>query len=89
VFKFSLQILSEIFIILRRIYTDIVPTLHESSCIVSLPYNRYEGPKAEQSYSCTLSLTSALDGVGGQRHAPAALPLGKIWYPLCRRLGGP
>jgi len=24
-------------------------------------------------YSCTLSLTSALDGVGGQRHAPAAL----------------
>ena len=25
-------------------------------------------------YSSTLSLTSALDGVGGQRHAPAALP---------------
>jgi hypothetical protein len=25
-------------------------------------------------YSCTLHLTSALDGVGGQRHAPAALP---------------
>jgi hypothetical protein len=24
-------------------------------------------------YSCTLSLTSALDGVGGQRPAPAAL----------------
>jgi hypothetical protein len=24
----------------------------------------------------TLSLTSVLDGVGGQRHAPAALPLG-------------
>jgi hypothetical protein len=28
-------------------------------------------------------------GVGGQRHAPAALPLGKTRYPLCRRLGGP
>ena len=28
-------------------------------------------------YSSTLSLTSALDGVGGQRHAPAALPPGK------------
>ena len=28
-------------------------------------------------YSCTLSLTSALDGVGGQGHAPAALPPGK------------
>jgi hypothetical protein len=25
-------------------------------------------------YSCTLSLTSVLDGVSGQRHAPAALP---------------
>ena len=28
-------------------------------------------------YSCTLSLTSVLDGVGDQRHAPAALPPGK------------
>jgi len=25
-------------------------------------------------YSSTLSLTSAVDGVGGQRHAPVALP---------------
>jgi len=40
-------------------------------------------------YSFTLSLTSALDGVGGQRHAPAALPPGKTQYPLYRRLGGP
>ena len=28
-------------------------------------------------------------GVGGERHAPAALHLGKIRYPLYRRLGGP
>ena len=28
-------------------------------------------------------------GVGGQRHTPAALPPGKIRYPLYRRLGGP
>jgi hypothetical protein len=28
-------------------------------------------------------------GVGGQRHAPADLPQGKILYPLYRRLGGP
>ena len=28
-------------------------------------------------------------GVGGQPHAPAALPPGKTRYPLCRRLGGP
>jgi hypothetical protein len=33
------------------------------------------------------SSTSALDGVGGQRHVPAVLPLGKTRYPLYRRLG--
>ena len=27
-------------------------------------------------------------GVGGQRHAPAALPQGKTRYPLYRRLDG-
>jgi hypothetical protein len=32
-------------------------------------------------------LTSALGGLGGQRHAPAALPPGKTRYH--RRLGGP
>jgi hypothetical protein len=37
----------------------------------------HEGPQGEQRYSSTLSLTSALDGVGGQRHAPAALTQGK------------
>jgi hypothetical protein len=40
-------------------------------------------------YSSTLFLTSALDGVGGQRHAPAVLPPGQTRYPLYRRLGGP
>ena len=40
-------------------------------------------------YRSTLSLTSALDGVSGQRQAPAALPLGKTRYTLYRRLGGP
>jgi hypothetical protein len=35
-------------------------------------------------------LTMALDGVSGQRHAPAALPPGKeTRYQLYRRLGGP
>jgi hypothetical protein len=48
----------------------------------------YEGPKGEQRYSPTLSLTSALD-VGGQRHAPANLPPRKNRYPLCRSLSGP
>jgi hypothetical protein len=40
-------------------------------------------------YSSTLPSTSALDGVGGQCHTPAALPLVKIRYPLYRRMGGP
>ena len=35
--------------------------------------------------SSTLSLASALDGVGGQHQAPAGLPLGKTRY----QFGGP
>ena len=34
-----------------------------------------------QRYNSTLSLTSALDGVGGQRHAPAALLPKETRYP--------
>jgi len=48
----------------------------------------HEGPKREYRYSSPLSLTSVLDCVGGQHHAPAALPLGQIRYPMYRRLGG-
>jgi len=40
-------------------------------------------------YISTLSLTSALDGVVGQRHAPSAFPPGNTRYPLYRKLGGP
>ena len=53
------------------------------------PITGHEGPELEKRYRSTLSLTSALDGVGGQRHASAALPPGKNPYPLYRRLGGP
>jgi len=53
------------------------------------PTTGHEDPEAEYRYSSTLSLTSALDGVGGQRYAPAALPPGQTRYPLYRRLGGP
>jgi len=38
-----------------------------------LPNTDHEGPE-EYRYSSTLSLNSALDGVGGQRHDPAVLP---------------
>jgi hypothetical protein len=37
-----------------------------------LPRTGREDPEGEKRYTATLSLTSALDGVGGQRHAPAA-----------------
>jgi hypothetical protein len=50
--------------------------------MVKVPRNRPEGPEL---YSF---LTSALEGMGGQHHAPAALPPGKTRYPLYRRLGG-
>ena len=53
------------------------------------PRSVHEVPEGEKSCSSTLSLTSALDGVGGQGQAPAALPSGKTRYPLYRRLGGP
>jgi hypothetical protein len=52
------------------------------------PRTGHEGPEGEQIHSSTLPSTSALDGVGGQRHAPAALPPGKTRYPLYRRLDG-
>jgi len=44
-----------------------------------------EGPEVDS----TLSITSALNRVGGQRHAPAALPPGKTRYALYWRVGGP
>jgi len=48
------------------------------------PRTGHEGPEGEQRYSSTLSLTSGLDGVGGQRRAPAASPQRKTRYPLYR-----
>jgi hypothetical protein len=38
------------------------------------PITDHEGPVVEYRYSSTVSLISALDGVGGQRHAPVSLP---------------
>ena len=56
---------------------------------VKHPGRGHEGPERGWRYSSTLSLTSALDGVGGQRHAPAALPPANTRYPLYSRLDGP
>jgi hypothetical protein len=52
------------------------------------PRTSHKGPEGEQMYSYTLSLTSALDQVGGQRHAPAALTPGKTRYSLHSSPGG-
>ena len=53
------------------------------------PITGHEGPEGEWRYSPTFSLTSALDGVDGQRDDPAALPPGKTRYPLNKRLDRP
>jgi hypothetical protein len=48
----------------------------------------HESPVVKR-YGYTLSLTSALDGVGGQRHVSATLTPGNTRYPLSRRWVGP
>jgi hypothetical protein len=45
------------------------------------PRTGYEGPEGEQMHSCTLPSTSALDAVGGQRHAPGRFTTGKDPVP--------
>jgi len=46
--------------------------------------------KTQRGSTCiTLSFISALDGVGGQRHAPAASPPGTTRFPFYRRVGRP
>jgi len=47
-----------------------------------------QATKVERGSSYTLSSTSALDGMGCQRHAPTALPLWKTRCPLNMRLCG-
>ena len=72
----SLTMLYEKFLILRRIEQDMIINIRKGKG-KGHPITGHEGPEREQRYSSTLSLTSALDGVGGQRHAPAALSPGE------------
>ena len=46
------------------------------------PRTGYGGPFGEHSYGSTLPLTSALDGMGGQHHGPAALTPRKEKVPI-------
>jgi hypothetical protein len=50
-----------------------------------IPITCHEDPEGKWMYSSTLSLTSALDVMGGHCHAPAVVVL----FPQYRRLGGP
>ena len=60
--------------------------LYETWCLSKVhPYTGHAGPDGERRYSSTRSLISVQDGVGGQSHAPAALPPGKTRYPEYRR----
>ena len=69
--------------------TSVASKVSKDKVKVKFTLNRPRNIRGEYSYSCTLSLTSALERVGGQRHASAHLPPGKTCYPLYRRLGGP
>ena len=56
------------------------------------PRAGYEGSEGEKIYNSTLPSTSALDGVGDQRHATprhGRFTPGKDPVPIYRRLGGP
>jgi hypothetical protein len=46
----------------------------------------HEGPEGDYQYNFTLSLTPALDGVGGKRHTRPLYPWER--QPVPRRLGG-
>jgi len=46
------------------------------------PKTGHGSPDGEYRHSSTLSLTSALDGEGGQRHVPAAFPQERDPVPI-------
>jgi hypothetical protein len=78
--------------VVRRIsrLIKVVPTWKkfEKRCFkVKVNFTREQATKAQRG-NRSLAITLALDGVGGQRHARAALLLAMNRYPLYRRLGG-
>ena len=83
----SLQLLCETFLFLRSTERARI-NVHRQKVKLTLE-------QATKAQVCGVdvqlySLTSALKGVGSQRHAPAALtPPGKTKYPLYTRLGEP
>jgi hypothetical protein len=67
------------------VYTAVIWFCNGKGKVLSI--TGHEGPEGEYRYSSTLSLTSALDGgLGGQLHAPTALPPAKT--PSTHCIGG-
>ena len=75
----------------KKIYLDYI--INEKMCIllVLIAYVCISKCTVRKTVknSSTLSLSSSLDGLHCQRHAPAALPPGETRYPFYRRLGWP
>ena len=69
------------------LYLIVVTTLKGKGKGKVHPRRDHERPEGEQRFSCILSLTSTLDGEGGQHHAPAALPPGKDSVPIVQEAG--
>ena len=93
--RFIIHCLSVLFVIMwtelctRPTVTSRVPLGYTSPSIVKVKVKLTVERATKTRYNPTVSLTSALGGVGGQRHASATLPPGKTRYPLYRRLGRP
>jgi hypothetical protein len=76
-----------VYFVLKSLYDVYITLFGATPELDSVCPNGYEGPEWEWRYSPTLSLTSALNGVGGQRHAPAALPPKKDPAPIVQEAG--
>jgi hypothetical protein len=61
------------------------------TCVIKVKVTLEQATRAQRGSRYIALLFNLCTGwwVGGQRHAPAALPTGKARYPLYRRLGGP
>jgi hypothetical protein len=62
---------------------------YKHQAIGKVPRNRPEGPDGGRLIALLFLDFGAREEVGGQYHAPAALPPGKTRYPLYRRLDEP
>jgi hypothetical protein len=65
---------------------DVFPGHSNNHCHPGFSSRICKTVKVKVQIKFTLEQATALDGVGGQRHTPAALPPGQTRHPLYRRL---